>query len=93
MDERDLICNLFLAALDGLESGGFGSSGVLILVNEDHTKSRIESTSEDPVVEWFHFTRHLIECGHHPSDLIWGVVLAYEDDGQPEGGDASTRSE
>jgi hypothetical protein len=61
-------------------------STVFVMVSADQTESSI-AIEGDPIVAWYHFTRYLIESGHHASDLIWGVVLAYEDEGSPSGED------
>lgn len=63
-----------------------------VLVSADSTTSKVQ-VGGGPVIAWYHFTRFLIEAGHHPSDLIWGVVLAYEDKGPPEGDYGSTDPE
>lgn len=69
---------LFMGAESAIKAGFVPASGVLILVSLDEANSHVGVTG-NPAIAWYHLTRNLIEGGTHPSELLWGVVLAFED--------------
>lgn len=66
-------------------------AGAAVLVNENGLSASIE-VAGDPTLAWYHFTKLMLGLGHHPSDLMWSVVVASGDRGADER-DNDARSE